>query len=75
MRQDKRPLSNDHFYQLQDKPCTNHGYPVNHKFKDCDMMKHLLRRTAKTDGDDCDKWPDAGQDKEKPVEGEFSDVD
>ncbi|XP_039825636.1 uncharacterized protein LOC120687674 [Panicum virgatum] len=73
--QDKHPLRNDHFYQLLDKPCTNHGYLVNHKFKDCDMMKRLLRWTAKTDGDDRDKRPDAGQDKEKPVEGEFPDVD
>ena len=48
---------------------------MNHKFKDCDMMKLLLRRTAKTDGDDRDKRPDAGQDKEKPAEGEFPDVD
>ena len=49
-RQDKRPPRNDHFNQLLEKPCTNHGYPVNHKFKDCDMMKRLLRRTAKTEG-------------------------
>ena len=73
-RQDKRPLRNDHFYQLLDKPCTNHGYPVNHKFKDCDMMKRLLRRTAKTDSDGHDKRPDTDQDKEKPAEGAFSDV-
>ena len=39
------------------------------------MMKRLLRRTAKTDCDDRDKWPDAGQDKEKPAEGESPDVD
>ena len=39
------------------------------------MMKRVLRRTAKTDGDGRDKWPDADQDKGKPVEGEFPDVD
>ena len=39
------------------------------------MMKHLLRRTAKTDGDGHDKRPDADQDKGKPAEGEFSDAD
>ena len=54
-RQDKRPQRNDHFDQLLEKPCTNHGYPVNHKFKDCDMMKRLLRRTEKSDGDGRDK--------------------
>ena len=74
-RQDKRPPRNDHFNQLLEKPCTNHGYPVNYKFKDCDMMKRLLRRTAKTDGDGRDKWSDTDQDKEKPAEGEFLDVD
>ena len=39
------------------------------------MMKRLLRRTAKTDGDGRDKRPDTDQDKEKPAEGEFPDVD
>ena len=73
--QDKRSLRNDHFNQLLEKPCTNYGYPVNHKFKDYDMMKRLLRRTAKTDGDDGDKGPDVDQDKGKPTKGEFPDVD
>ena len=73
--QDKRPPRNDHFNQLLEKPCTNHGYSVNHKFKDCDMMKRLLRRTVKTDGDDRDKRPDAGQEKKKLAEGEFPDLD
>ena len=39
------------------------------------MMKHLLRREAKTDGNDRDKRPDAGQEKEKLAKGEFPDVD
>ena len=39
------------------------------------MMKHLLRRTAKTDGNGRNKRPDTGQEKEKPMEGEFPDVD
>ena len=54
-----------------EKPCTNHGYPVSHKFKDCDMMKHLLHRTARSDGDGCNKQPDVDQDKEKPAEESF----
>ena len=73
-RQDKRPPRNNHFNQLLEKPCTNHGYPVNHKFKDCDMMKHLLHRTAKSDEDGRDKQPDTEQDKEKPVEGSFPEI-
>jgi len=74
-RQDKRPPRNDHFSQLLEKPCTNHGYPVNHKFRDCDMMKRLLRRTVKTDGDGRNKRPDADQDRGKLADGEFPDVD
>jgi len=73
-RQDKRPPRNDHFNQLLEKPCTNHGYPVNHKFKDCDMMKRLLRSIAKSDGGGRDKQPDADQDKEKSAEGSFPEV-
>ena len=64
-RQDKRPPRNDHFNQLLlEKPCTNHGYPVNHKFKDCDMMKRLLRRTAKANGDGRDRRPTPTKTKE-----------
>ena len=74
-RQDKRPPRNDHFNQLLEKPCTNQGYPVNHKFKDCDMMKCHVRRTSKFDEDGCDKQPDADQDREKPAEGSFPEVD
>ena len=73
--QDKRPSRYDHFNQLLEKPCTNYGYPVNQKFRDCDMMKRLLRRTATTDGDGHDKRPDADQDRGKPADGEFPDVD
>ena len=58
-RQDKRPPRNNHFDQLLEKPCTNHGYPVSHKFKDCDMIKRLLRRMGRSDGDGRDKRPDA----------------
>ena len=38
------------------------------------MMKRLLRKTAKSDGDGRDKRPDTNQDKEKPAEGEVPDV-
>ena len=70
-RQDKCSPRNSHFDQLLEKPCTNHGYPVSHKFKDCDLMKHLLRWMSKTDGDGHDKQPAADQDKDKPAEGSF----
>ena len=39
------------------------------------MMRRLLRRIAKTDGDGRNKRPDADQDTGKPAEGEFPDVD
>ena len=48
---------------------------MSHKFKDCDMMKHLLHRMAKSDGDGRDKQPAADQDKERPTEEEFPQVD
>ena len=70
-RQDKRPPRNSHFDQLLEKPCTNHGYPVSHKFKDCDMMKRLLHRMAMSDGDGRDKQPPPDQDKEKLAEESF----
>ena len=38
-------------------------------------MKHLLRRMSKTDGDGRDKQPAADQDKERPTEEEFPQVD
>jgi hypothetical protein len=38
-------------------------------------MKRLLRRTAKSDGDDHDKQPATDQDKEKPAEESFPQED
>jgi len=40
-----------------------------------DYRRFDSAREAKTDGDSRDKWPDADQDKGKPAEGEFPDVD
>ena len=33
----------DHFNKLMDSPCTNHVYPVKHLYKDCELLKRLLR--------------------------------
>ena len=44
---------------------------MGHKFKDRDMMKRLLHRTAKSDRDGRDKQPATNQDKEKPAEESF----
>jgi hypothetical protein len=38
----KRQGNNDHFEQPLEKPCTNHGYPVKHKLKDCELLKRML---------------------------------
>ena len=27
-------------------PCTNHAYPVRHLYKDCELLKRLLRQTG-----------------------------
>ena len=29
-----------------DSPCTNHAYPVTHLYKDCGLLKHLLRQAG-----------------------------
>jgi len=32
-----------HFHELMESPCTNHNYPVNHLYKNCQLLKRLLR--------------------------------
>ena len=32
-----------HFHELMESPCTNHNYSVNHLYKDCQLLKRLLR--------------------------------
>ena len=32
-----------HFHDLMESPCTNHNYPVDHLYKDCQLLKRLLR--------------------------------
>ena len=32
-----------HLHELMESPCTNHDYPVNHLYKDCLLLKRLLR--------------------------------
>ena len=29
-----------------DSPCTNHTYPVKHLYKDCELLKRLLRQAG-----------------------------
>ena len=41
---------------------------MKHKFKDCDLMKRLLRRTGRNGNEGRDKRPPVDQEKEKPVE-------
>ena len=33
-----------HFHELMESPCTNHDYPVKHLYKDCQLLKRLLRQ-------------------------------
>ena len=35
-----------HFNELMDSPCTNHSYPVKHLYKDCELLKRLLRQAG-----------------------------
>ena len=32
-----------HFHELMESPCTNHNYLINHLYKDCLLLKRLLR--------------------------------
>ena len=36
-----------HLHELMESPCTNHNYPVNHLYKDYQLLKHLLRETGR----------------------------
>jgi hypothetical protein len=54
-RAGKRQGNNDHFEQLLEKPCTNHGYPDKHKLKDCEFRKRMLDHPSKRKGGDHDK--------------------
>ena len=42
---DKQPQQglSDHFNELMESPCTNHAYPIKHLYKDCELLKRLLR--------------------------------
>ena len=33
----------DHFNKLMDSPCTNHAYPVEYLYKNCELLKRFLR--------------------------------
>ena len=30
-----------------ESPCTNHAYPVKHLYKDCELLKRLLRQASR----------------------------
>ena len=34
----------DHFNKLMDSPCTNHGYPAKHLYKDYELLKRFLQQ-------------------------------
>ena len=35
-----------HFHELKESPCTNHTYPIKHLYKDCELLKRLLRQAG-----------------------------
>ena len=35
-----------HFHELMESSCTNHAYPVKHLYKDCELLKRLLRQAG-----------------------------
>ena len=34
----------DHFEKLLEGPCPNHAFPIEHLYKDCDLLKRFLSR-------------------------------
>lgn len=57
----------DKFDQMMEKPRTNHGYPIKHKLKDCELLKCMLGQADKCKADDCDR--EAIRDPEEPDKG------
>ena len=40
-----------HFNKLMESPCTNHDYPIKHLYKDCELLKRLLRQAGGPKGE------------------------
>jgi hypothetical protein len=55
----------DHFEKLLESPCTNHEGPVQHKLKDCRLLKNFLDGTLKRGA----PKPNEGKD-DAPIEGD-----
>ena len=36
----------NHFDKLMESPCTNHAYPIKHLYKDCELLKRILRQAG-----------------------------
>ena len=36
----------DHFNELIESSCTNNAYPVKHLYKDCELLKRILRQAG-----------------------------
>jgi len=36
-----------HFHNLMESLCTNHDYPIKHLYKDCQLLKRLLRQASR----------------------------
>ena len=35
--------------------CTNHAYPIKHLYKDCELLKRLLRQTDVPNEEECEE--------------------
>ena len=44
-KQPQQGLPN-HFNKLMDDPCPNHAYPVKHLYKECELLKRVLRQAG-----------------------------
>jgi hypothetical protein len=71
----KRQGIADQFEQLLEKRCTNHGYPVKHKFKDCELLMRMLCQPTKRKGGDRNKEVPKNQGMPSKDGGDFSEPD
>jgi hypothetical protein len=50
----------DHFEKLLEETCPNHAYLVQHKLRDCGMIKNFMVLGSLTQGMEVDEVPDEG---------------
>jgi hypothetical protein len=53
-------LPTDRFEKLHEGSCLNHAYPINHKLRDCGMMKNFMTSGSLTRSMEVNEVPNEG---------------